>query len=215
MLLIRQKELVLRHSTVCMKVKRLVLVLLLVASCSIYAQTKNKNRLADSLPVKSKKYTSSLLAFGQLSTYTQAIGLKYCGGMRLKNHPLVRLGPSLFWERIEFNGNIKLPRNLVKGQLVLITPGLNIETRLRPIIDLNFGISAVIGSETIEKFIPSKAVTTVETKTIGGAHFDQALFVKTAETGGLKLGIGIFERLLGGTFYEEDFGGRLYLGIEF
>lgn len=201
-----------------MKTKRILLSISLILSfsCSMQAHAaESKNTFTDSVTVKGKKYVNSLLVFGQLSTYTKAVGLKYFGGFQLKKNPYVRIGPSLFWERIEFNDNLTPPRNVTKAALFFITPGLSIETRLRPIVSLQFGISALIGEETIERFVPSKGVTTTEVNTVGGAHLDQTLFVKTAERGGLKFGIGIFERFLSATFYDEDFGGRLYLGLEF
>jgi hypothetical protein len=201
-----------------MKAKRSLLSIssLLLFSCSVHGHVEeSKNTLRDSITVKDKKYVNSLLGFGQLSTYTKAIGIKYFGGFQLKKNPNVRIGPSLFWERMEFNDNIKPPRNVTKAELFFITPGFSIEARLRPILNLQFGISALIGEETVERFVPLKGVTTTEVNIVGGAHLDQTLFVKTAERGGLKFGIGIFERFLSTTFYDEDFGGRLYLGFEF
>jgi hypothetical protein len=199
-----------------MKAKQVLLSIsiLLTFSCSMHADVEDKNT-NDSIVVKDKKYVNSLLVFGQVSIYTKALGIKYSGGFQLKKAPKVRIGPSLFWERMEFNDNLILPKNVTKAGLFFITPGLNIETRLHSFINLQFGLSALIGAETVERRVASKGTTTTEVNTLGGMHFDQTLFVKTSEKGGLKFGIGIFERFLSGTFYDEDFGGRLYLGFEF
>jgi hypothetical protein len=60
---------------------------------------ESKDILSDSTKVQGKKYVNSLLAFGQLSTYTKAFGIKYFGGFTPgAQHFMTRiLAEGIYW----------------------------------------------------------------------------------------------------------------------
>ncbi|HLC82266.1 MAG TPA: hypothetical protein VJI69_00455 [Bacteroidia bacterium] len=181
---------------------------------------------ADSL-TKTKRYSSMLVANGQWAIKTMGVGVKYSGALQLKKYPRIGIGPSIFLEHVEFQKGVKFPTNVTEASISFTTPGLNLQIRCSKILSAQIGLSLLIGSEQITKVYyentnPNPFGTPTlelrqktENNTISGVQLEQNLFYLPQEKTGLTFGIGIFERSLSATFYDSDFGGKVYLGFYF
>ncbi len=208
----RNKDRVIERK-VYMKI-RMIGILCVVVFQSYAGNGADKNNVNDT--TTHRRYVNSILGFGQVAVNTFGSGVKYCGAIPLKKNPKLSVGPSLFYERIEFRKTLTIPSKIKEASIALYNPGLNLESSLKPWLILQFGFSAIIGSESITyNSVGGRAVQRPETNVIGGMHLEQMLFIKREEKTGFLVGFGIFERFITSSFYETDFGGRVYAGFSF
>jgi hypothetical protein len=161
-----------------------------------------------------------------LQKILQGVGVKYSGAWKLKKHPRLSIGPSLFLEWIQFP-KVILSKNVKEANLSLTTPGLNVQIRCSKILSAQVGLSALIGSEKITRIYSvntnpnpwGQPVYVLKEKTeittVTGIQFEQNLFYLPEEKTGITFGIGIFERSLNSSFYDSDFGGKIFIGFYF
>jgi hypothetical protein len=202
-----------------------ILVIIFISG-TFFCEVKGGNVFVnDSIP--SKRYMNILVANGQVAINTMGVGVKYCGAWQLKKYPRLRIGPSVFYERIQFRKGIKLPRDVTEINISFTTPGLNIQMRVNKILSAQIGLSLLLGSEKITKMyyentnpnpfgtpiLELRQKTTAEG--ISGFQFEQNLLFLPDKTTGITFGLGLFERTISSSFYETDFGAKIYLGFYF
>lgn len=194
----------------------------------VFSLSSIASNVSDSTNVyKPKRYTNFIFGTGHLALNSSGAGIKYCGSLRLKKNERFGIGPSIFYESVQFSSNVKFPADVTEVKMSFTTPGLNIQYTINKILSFQIGLSALLGKQEITRVfyvntnsnpfgIPVWELRQKnEEHYISGVQIEQNLLFKKEQKTGISFGLGLFERIVNANFYETDFGLKAYLGFYF